>query len=282
MVGVLAALYVRYGPTPLAGAVLAAVQPVVVIVVLQAVVPLGRAAVTSVPTAIVALLAAVAAPYLGEITVLIGAGLAMLLIPGRPRALAALLLIAGAAVAAQQQAPPSVALAELAGYFARVGALLFGSGYVLLPVLQGDLVERLGWLTDRQLLDAIATGQATPGPLFTTATFIGYLLGGAAGAVVATVAMFTPAFVASALSTLGYERLRRSTAARRFLDGVNAAAVALIVLVVIALARSSWTSWRAVLLAALAALALFVFRVSSGTVLAAAALIGLLVGLLPL
>ncbi|MGE0443782.1 MAG: chromate efflux transporter [Vicinamibacterales bacterium] len=285
MVGVLAALYVRYGPTPVVGSVLAAVQPVVVIVVLQAIVPLGRAAITSVATAAVAVAAALAAPFLGEIAVLIAAGVVMLLVARRPRAAAgaaALVaaLVGGVVVLAQSAGGVSVTLPDVAAYFARVGSLLFGSGYVLLPVLQGDLVERLGWLTDRQLLDAIATGQATPGPLFTTATFIGYLLAGSAGAVVATVAMFTPAFIASALSTLGYERLRHSAAARRFLDGVNAAAVALIVVVLITLARSSWTSWTAALLAVAAAVALFVYRMSSALVLATAAVAGVILSLL--
>jgi chromate transporter len=112
---------------------------------------------------------------------------------------------------------------------------------VLLPVLQGDLVERLGWLTDRQLLDAVAAGQATPGPLFTTATFIGYLLGGPVVAMIATVAMFLPAFVLTALSSLVLERLRASRYARAFLDGVNAAAIALIVVAVITLARTAFS-----------------------------------------
>jgi chromate transporter len=214
--------------------------------------------------------------------VLIAAGVVMLLAVRRPRAAAgAVALVAalgGCVVMAQGGGTGAIALPDVAAYFARVGALLFGSGYVLLPVLQGDLVERLGWLTDRQLLDAIATGQATPGPLFTTATFIGYLLAGSTGAVVATVAMFTPAFIASALSSLGYERLRHSAAARRFLDGVNAAAVALIGLVLVDLARSSWTSWRALLLVGLAAVALFGLRLSSGLVLLAAAGVGAALG----
>jgi chromate transporter len=283
MVGALAALYVRYGPAPLVGSVLSALQPVVVIVVLQAIVPLARAAVTDAATVAVAVGTVLAAPWLGEIGVLIAAGVVMLVAGHRRRVAAvAALSVASAALAGYAQTRgAAVALPDIAGYFARVGSLLFGSGYVLLPVLQGDLVERLGWLTGRQLLDAVAVGQATPGPLFTTATFIGFLLGGAGGAVVATIAMFTPAFLFCALSTVAYERLRTSPHARRFLDGVNAAAVALVGVVVVTLAQTAWTGVPAVLLAAGAAAALFLLRFSSGLVLAGAALIGLLLGLLP-
>ena len=284
MVGALAALYVRYGPTPLVGSVLASLQPVVVIVVLQAVVPLARSAITSAAAAGVAVGALLAAPFLGEIAALILAGVVMLTVGARPAragVVAVVLAVSTGVALAAQTALPTVRLPELAAYFGRVGSLLFGSGYVLLPVLEGDLVDRLGWLTHQQLLDAIAVGQATPGPLFTTATFIGFLMGGAGGAVVATVAMFTPAFVFCAVSTLAYERLRASAQARRFLDGVNAAAVALIALVLVTLAPAAWASAGAVLLAAAAAAALFLLRLGSGLVLVAAALIGLILGLLP-
>jgi chromate transporter len=157
---------------------------------------------------------------------------------------------------------------------------LFGSGYVLLPVLQGDLVERLGWLTDRQLLDAVAAGQATPGPLFTTATFIGYLLGGPSTAIIATVAMFLPAFVLTALSSLVLERLSASRYARAFLDGVNAAAVALIVVVVIALARTAFSGALPVAVGILAAVAILIARFNPSWVLLAAAVTGAAFGLI--
>ena len=112
-------------------------------------------------------------------------------------------------------------------FFLKVGAVLYGSGYVLLAFLRGDLVERWHWLTEAQLLDAIAVGQVTPGPLFTTATFIGYVLAGPAGACLATSGMFLPAFVFVALSAPLIPRLRQSTVAGAFLDGVNAASLAL-------------------------------------------------------
>jgi chromate transporter len=169
---------------------------------------------------------------------------------------------------------------ELFAYFMHVGALLFGSGYVLLPVLEQDLVHARGWLTSTQLVDAIAVGQATPGPVFTTATFIGYVLGGLPLAVVATAGMFLPAFVFSALSARYIERLRRWDAARRFLAGVNAAAVALIAWVVVVLGRQVFDGWASALVCAGAAIAIFRFRINPTLVLAAAALAGLARGIM--
>jgi chromate transporter len=161
-----------------------------------------------------------------------------------------------------------------------VGSLLFGSGYVLFPILQDDLVERLHWLTDRQLLDAIAAGQATPGPVFTTATFIGYLLGGPSTAALATLAIFLPGFVFSALSSAALERLRKSRLARAFLDGVNAASVALIAVVLITLARAAFTGPASVATGAAAAAAIVIARMNPAIVLAGAACVGAAVSLL--
>ncbi|HKX32489.1 MAG TPA: chromate transporter, partial [Blastocatellia bacterium] len=124
-------------------------------------------------------------------------------------------------------------------FFLKVGSVLFGSGYVLLAFLRADLVERRHWLTDPQLLDAIAVGQVTPGPVFTTASFIGYLLGGLSGALVATLGIFLPAFVFVALSTPLLPRLRRSAAAGAFLDGINAASLSLMAVVAYRLGRAT-------------------------------------------
>ena len=123
--------------------------------------------------------------------------------------------------------------------FAKAGSLLFGSGYVLLAFLRADLVERLGWLTNAQLLDAIVVGQVTPGPVFTTATFIGYHLGGMPGAVIATVGIFLPAFVFVALSAPIVPAMRRSRVAGAVLDGVNVASLALMASVTVTLARDT-------------------------------------------
>jgi chromate transporter len=128
-------------------------------------------------------------------------------------------------------------------FFLKVGSVLFGSGYVLLAFLHADLVERWRWLTEGQLLDAIAVGQITPGPVFTTATFIGYLLAGSVGAVAATIGIFLPAFVFVAISGLFVPRLRRSPAAGAFLDGVNVASLALMAVVSWQLGRAAIVDW---------------------------------------
>src|SRR5439155_674299 len=123
--------------------------------------------------------------------------------------------------------------------FLKIGAVLYGSGYVLLAFLRRDFVERLGWLTDRQLLDAVAVGQVTPGPVFTTATFIGFVLAGVPGAVLATVAIFLPSFVLVAVSRPWLPRLRGARRAAAFLDGVNVAALGLMAAVAWQLGRSA-------------------------------------------
>ncbi len=129
-------------------------------------------------------------------------------------------------------------------FFLKVGSVLFGSGYVLLAFLRADLVERWGWLSEGQLLDAVAVGQVTPGPVFTTATFIGYLLGGAPGAILATVGIFLPAFVFVALSGPLVPRIRRSPLAGAFLDGVNVASIALMAVVTVRLGRARSSTFR--------------------------------------
>ena len=142
-----------------------------------------------------------------------------------------------------------MSLPTLFWVFLKTGALLFGSGYVLVAYLRADLVERHEWLTEEQLLDAVAVGQVTPGPVSTTATFIGYLLAGPAGAVVATVAIFLPAFVYVAVSVPLVPRLRRSPTTAAVLDGVNAASLALMAVAAVHLARGSLTDVPSVVLA---------------------------------
>ena len=281
VVGVLAALYQRGGQLPVARGIADAVQPVVVVLVLQALLPLGRAAIRSVPMVMVAIaVALMAAVGIPEIRILLFAGVAHMIV-GRTGAapVAAILLLATATLAAASAAAP-VSTGDLAAYFLRTGSLLFGSGYVLLPVLEGDLVQRSGWLTQEQLLDAIAAGQATPGPVFTTATFIGYLLGGPWAAVVATVAMFFPAFVFAALSSILLDRLSRSRLARAFLEGVNAAAVALIAVVLVRLAAAAFTGPVSIVLGVLATVAILYARVNASVILLVAAGLGALLTVL--
>lgn len=256
--------YVRFGALPQVSSFLYGVKPVITVVVLQALWRLGRSAIKSATLGVLTA-AAVAASALGvhELVILFGSGLVAML-AGRWRAmgrdLSAMLPwtmgapMATAALAGTAAAPFS--LTALFLFFLKVGSVLFGSGYVLLAYLRADLVERWRWLTNAQLLDAIAVGQFTPGPVFCTATFIGYLLGETPGAVLATLGIFLPAFVFVALSGLILPRLRRSRLAGAFLDGLNVASLALMATVIWELARTALIDWRTLLLAAAGAVGL--------------------------
>lgn len=261
VVAAVAVVYVRAGQLPAFDGILRAVKPVVVVVVLQALVGLARTALSSVRLAVLACVAAAAAALgLNEIAVLLGAGVANVVLGLLKRAQGTMAMVV---------APPS-----LFAYFLKAGSVIFGSGYVLLEILRADLVGHLHWLTEGQLLDAIAVGQITPGPVFTTATFIGYVLGGAPGAVLATVGIFLPAFVFTAASAGILHRLRQSAVARAFLAGVNVAAVALIAIVTMMLARAAVTDLATTGLALLAAMLIGVFRWNASWVLAGGALAG--------
>jgi chromate transporter len=254
LMGVLAWAYRRYGQLPAVGEVFAAVKPVVVAVVAQAI---WRLAATAVRSWRLALLGAlVLAAYLAGATeplLLLAAAVAAAVLAVRPQPAAPLLL---ALAAAPLPRPGGVRLGALALVFLKVGALLFGSGYVLLAFLQRDLVSDHHWLSQAALLDAVALGQLTPGPLFTTATFVGYLLAGVPGAVVATVAIFLPSFLLVAALEPLVARLRRAPVTAAALDGLNVAAVALMVGVAWRLGQAavSGVATAAIGLAALAVL----------------------------
>ena len=272
--------YVRYGALPAIAGILAGVMPVVIAIVLQAIVSLARGLARSRLVAIVGI-AALVATVLGvhELVVLLVAGGVTWTAsrPGRHAGDTRSLGVAPLAIPAVSfvvAAPASFALGTLFLVFLKIGAVIFGSGYVLLAFLRADLVVRLGWLTERQLLDAIAAGQVTPGPVFTTATFIGYLLGGAAGATVATIGIFLPAFVFVAASSALLQRLRDSRGARAALDGVNVASLALMVVVTAQLARTALTDAWGILLAAASAVALIRYRVGAMWLVLAGALLG--------
>jgi chromate transporter len=276
--------YVRYGTLPAAEGVLYGVKPVVIAVVLQALWGLGHTALKT--TGLVVLgIAAVIALILGvnELAVLAWAGIIMAVVGRAPARRAGLACVAGVAPGAAMMAGAAATTAApfglwpLFGVFAKIGAVLFGSGYVLLAFLRADLVERLGWLTERQLLDAVAVGQVTPGPVFTTATFIGYILGGGNGAIVATLGIFLPAFIFVALSGLVLPALRRSPTTGAVLDGVNVASLALMAVVSWQLARSALVDPIAIALAVASAVLLFRFRVNSAWLVVAGAIVGALV-----
>jgi chromate transporter len=270
IVGLLAWVYVSFANLPPVAGVLYGVKPVVIAVVVQALWRLGRSAIRTPLLAAAAVVATtLAALGVHELIVLFGIGFAIPVLRGmvrrvRPTPPAALVLLTVPAVPAAGVAVAAVpfGLMPMFLFFLKVGSVLFGSGYVLLAFLRADLVERYQWLSEQQLLDAIAVGQVTPGPVFTTATFIGYLLAGPIGAAVATVGIFLPAFVFVALSVPLLPRLRRSAVAGAFLDGVNAAALALMAVVTVQLGDAALVDWLTVALAATSAVLLLRYRVN--------------------
>jgi chromate transporter len=274
--------YVRFGALPAAAGVLYGVKPVVIAVVLQALLGLGRAALKTRGLIVLGVAATVAAiAGVNELAILFGAGAVVVAARGvsaeRQRgATGAGTFVAGAvttqAGAAALAAP--FGLWPLFTVFLKIGSVLFGSGYVLLAFLRADFVERLHWLTERQLLDAVAVGQVTPGPVFTTATFIGYVLGGGPGAAIATIGIFLPAFVFVALSGVLLPRIRHSPTVRAALDGVNVASLALMTVVTAQLARAAIIDWATLIGALIAAVLLFRWRVNSAWLVLAGAILG--------
>ena len=310
IVGCIAWGYARYGTTPQVGWLMYGIGPVVIAIVVQALVKLGQAALSRwvhAPVGAAALVAALAG--VNELAVLAAGGaigLALAMRPSGPGSSAAVLawltalpaalahlLRVAAAAATQAGATAGAAagglavatggavpftLSGLTLFFLKVGSVLFGSGYVLLAFLRADLVERWGWLTDQQLIDAITVGQVTPGPVFTTATFIGYLLGGWAGAALATAAIFAPGFFFVAVTQPLIPRLRASRALGGCLDGVVAASLGLMAAVTWQLTRAAVVDLPTVLIAATAAAALFRWRPNSTWLILGGAAAGWLLG----
>ena len=289
MVSAFAWAYVRFGHFPAVSALLYGVKPVVIAVVLQALWGLGRSAVKSKSLAAVGVAAAVLAFYgLHPLLLLLLAGAATALTKIdfhragitalTPLAVARRLLTTPRALLAAAAAPLAmpITLSSIFLVFLKVGSVVFGSGDVLLAFLRTDLVLHRAWLDDSQLVDAVAVGQLTPGPVFTTATFIGYLLAGMRGATVATVGVFLPAFILVALSGPIVFRIRASKIAGVFLDGVNVASLALMAAVSWQLARASITDIKTAVLAAASLYLLLRFRVNSAWLVLAGAIVGIL------
>lgn len=274
----LAWVYVRYGALPQMGGLLAGIKPVVLAVVLQAVWNLGRTALRT-PTQVVLGVGALALSVAGiqEAFLILGAGALGVLARRRSGAAALALGLPAALPAALPVVPYS--LGGLFGVFLKAGATLFGSGYVLVAYLRTDLVHRLGWITEAQLLDAVAVGQVTPGPVFTTATFVGYLVGGTSGATAATVGIFLPAFLLVGAAGWFVPRIRRHPGLGAFMDGVNAAAVALMATALWDLGRASLGNPLGLVLAPLSFLALVRWRVDATWLILGGALLGVAVSL---
>jgi chromate transporter len=285
----LASLYVRYGSLPEATFLLYGVKPVIIAIVVQALWGLVKTAIKGTLTALIGA-AVVGLFFLGvnEIFLLFAAGFIAMAVenvwrnwkPGSlkivgllPLWLSSVSVDAGAAAAMTSTVP--VSLFKLTLFFLKIGSVLFGSGYVLLAFLRADLVDRWHWLTDQQLLDAIAIGQFTPGPVFTTATFIGYVIAGSPGAVLATIGIFLPAFVFVLLSSPFIPKLRSSSWASGFLDGVNVASLGLMAAVTWQLGRAAVIDWFAAVLALISAVLVFRFKINSAWLVLAGGISGI-------
>ena len=275
--------YVEYGSTPAGEALLYGVQPVVIAIVAHALVKLAPTAARNWPLrAVMVASVALFLAGLNELLVLFGFGLLVMLVRGASR------LGAGGAgmlsplplVLLAQDANVPVTIERLFLTFLKIGAVLYGGGYVILAFLQNDFVDRLGWLSQQQLIDAVSVGQVTPGPVFTTATFIGYVLKGAPGALLATLAIFLPSFLFVAISHRYIQRMRSSKLLSGLLDGVNAAAVGLMAGVTVLLAREAIVDALTVAIAVTALLLLFVARVNSAWLILSGGAIGVLADLL--
>ena len=285
IVSLIAWAYVRFGALPKVEGVLSAIKPAVVAIVVQALGKLGR---TGIRTPLLALIAALAAMLgsigLSPVSVLIVAGLIsastlalegrLLLSAAHPKIVGLPKLLGGIIALGALGAAFPVALGRLFLSFLKIGSVVFGSGYVLLAFLQTEFVERLHWLTDKQLIDAVAVGQFTPGPVFTTATFIGYIVAGWQGAAAATIGVFLPGFILVAASGPLIPRLRRSPAAAAALDGVVAGSLALMAIVAWQLGKASIVDWKTLAVFGASLIVLLRFRLNSAFVIAAAAVVG--------
>jgi chromate transporter len=278
MVGALAWAYVRYGKLPAVGGVLYGIKPVVIAVILQALWGLGRSAVKTKFLSIVGVLCVLLA-FLNVhplLLLLIGGGITCMASLATRGQWASPFSFRAMGIGGLAGAATSFSLSSLFLVFLKIGAIVFGSGYVLLAFLRADLVVNRGWLTDSQLIDAVAVGQVTPGPVFTTATFIGFILGGIRGAIASTVGVFLPAFFLVAVSGPLVPHIRKSKPASAFLDGVNVASLALMAAVSWQLGRASVVDVVTVILAMVSLIAFLRFRVNSVWLVMAGAVVGLI------
>jgi chromate transporter len=299
MVWALAIVYGQYRSLPEVGWLLYGVKPAIIAIVLQALWKLGKSAIKNTQTFCAGLVVAVLS-FGGnnEILLLLVAGLIVMLISRwrvvRSADRSSLLILpvsanfasSVASITASSTTASAIGSATPANaaptwiavffFFLKIGSVLYGSGYVLLAFLQQELVERNRWLTSQQLLDAIAIGQITPGPVFTTATFVGYLLAGHLGAIAGTVGIFLPAFVLVAIVKPWATKLRRSPWASGFLDGVNVASLGLMAVVTWQLGRAALVDWLTVGIAIASCVTLFRFQINSAWLVVGGGLIGLL------
>jgi chromate transporter len=262
--GFLAWLYVEYGKVPAIGPLLYGIKPAVIAIIISAIYKLGKKALKNWQLGIIGA-SVIGASFLGvnEISAILAAGVVGLAWLGFIRNrnnktlksfLPSILLSAGASTV------KAVSNAKLFLVFLKIGAVLFGSGYVLVAYLDGELVEKLGWLTKQELLDAIAIGQFTPGPVLSTATFIGYQINGFWGAITATTGIFLPSFFFVLLLNPIVPKLRESALAAGFLDAVNIGAVGIMIAVTFRLGAEILVDWKAWIIAILSIIITFIFK----------------------
>ncbi|MEO0015247.1 MAG: hypothetical protein RLZZ535_3636 [Cyanobacteriota bacterium] len=289
LVWLLAIVYVRYQTVPQVEWLLYGIKPVIMAIVLQALWKLGKKAAKDTPTTVAGIMA-IAAYFAGfnEILLLMFIGIVVMLIKNwqnGDRTTNGLYLLPLSEMLAQlglggATTAVSIGWVSVFWFFLKIGSILYGSGYVLLVFLQRDLVERNHWLTSQQLLDAVAIGQVTPGPVLTTATFVGYLLAGNAGAIAGTFGIFLPAFVLVGIVNPWVRTLRQSPWAGGFLDGVNAASLGLMVGVTYTLGRAAIVDWLTIIVAVFSAIAVFQFKINSGWLVIAGGAIAVILHLL--
>ena len=281
--GVFAWLYHDYGHLPNVQPFIYGIKPAIIPVILAAVYPMARLALKSTFLAALGVLALIAAlAGLNEIAVLFGAGVAALIVK-MVRQQGGVAAVAPFFPLSLLQVPAPLALQginlKLAMVFLKTGAILYGSGYVLFAFLDAELV-RTGLLSRQVLTDAIAVGQFTPGPVFSSVTFIGYQINGLPGAVVSTIAIFLPAFLFVALLNPLVRKMRGSALVAAFLDAVNIASVAIIIAVCYTMGRESIADWRSVTIALLSGIISFRYRqVNSAWIVLGGALAGYLLSL---
>lgn len=284
----LARFYVEMGSLPVTFGSLYGIKAVIIAIIAQAILGLGHTALKSVPLGLIAGVALIL--FLAgtqALVVILGGGLISLIVDhlsslrtfSRRSKIWLLWATMGfdgvnSFAALSQKVPPPVPLTQLFLFFVKLGSVVFGSGYVLLAFLQADLVDRWHWLTQAQLMDAVAVGQFTPGPVFTTATFIGYLLAGNEGAILATLGIFLPAFLLVSVSGLIVPRIRRSEKAKSFLNGINASSLALMVGASVELGRSALIDTTTITLAVASFILMQKFRTNSLWLIICGAVIG--------
>lgn len=283
IVSFIARFYVIYGNLPAVSGILYGIKPVIIAIIIKAIWNLSKTALKNRILIVLSILAIIL-NFLGlnELIVLFGVGILMVLkqllsknnIKNNLKILTFLPLNVASLSTLNTINTHSHSLYLLFLIFLKIGAVLYGSGYVLLAFLQADLVEHFGWLTQRQLLDAITVGQITPGPVFTTATFIGYILNGWKGALVATIGIFLPSFLFVGATGPFIPKLRKSKLLSAFLDGVNASAVSLMLVVTLKLMGEAFIDPVTIILGLISAYLLFFTSLNSTWLIIAGGIIG--------